>query len=122
MQIIKKCKEVVKKENNKQEMCEYCFLANSPFKICDFFSNPLDQKTALEQRKIKEAMFIVEGEVKIIELNKGIKHENLLTEGDFVYLTGKTFNIIKNNSGKKAKILTFTFIEDKKGKENIYFV
>jgi len=109
--------------NNKDErLCEHCFLAKCPLKVSEFFTNSKASKTALNQRKVQEAIFVVEGEVNVVEVEKGRKREEVLKEGDFVIFAQSGFNLLKNKSGKRTKILSFTFLGDKKGKENIYFI
>ena len=114
MEIIRKRKKKEKRENNREELCEYCFLANCPFEVSEFFITPKAQKTALDQRMVKEALFIVEGELDAIEIGKGKKQEALLKEGDFVIFDSDSHNLLNNQSGKRAKILSFIFLGDKK--------
>lgn len=122
MDIIRNWNKTDAMNNKDEKLCEHCFLANCPFKVGEFFTNSTNHKTALNQRKVQEAIFIVEGEVDVIEVEKGRKREEVLKEGDFVIFTQSGFNLLKNKSGKRAKILSFTFLGDNKGKENIYFI
>ena len=122
MDIIRNWNKTDATNNKDEKLCEHCFLANCPFKVSDFFTNKDACRTALNQKKIQEAIFVVEGEVDVVEVVKGRKREEVLKEGDFVIFAQSGFNMLKNKSGKRAKILSFTFIGDKKGKENIYFI